>query len=158
MPSIAILAALMIGCSAIYESAGIPPTDLSSLYTGIPRDDAEMILGPPESEPISSEDGFVASYVFDRGYRPPADSRVGRSMAYEAADIVTLGSYSLGTVDAQKSLLRVEYNSSWKIIRATESMRKDCSVHGGNWPGEMCEKVQNNLYPSTLPTSLSLPQ
>jgi len=156
--SVAIFAALMIGCSAFYESAGIPTTDLSGLYMGISRDDAEKVLGPPESGPIPSEDGFVANYVFDRGYRPPGDSRVGRSVAYEAADIVTLGSYSLGTVAAQKSLLRVQYNTKWKIIRAAETMREDCSVHGGNWPGEMCEKVQDNLYPSTLPASLSLPQ
>lgn len=156
--SLAILTALIIGCSAVYESAGISPTDLSSLHIGMSRDDAEKILGSPESGPTTSENGFSANYVFNRGYRPPTDSKIGRSIAYEAADIVTLGSYSLGTLDDQKALLRVEYDSEWRIMRATEKMRKNCSVHGGNWPGEMCEKVQGNLYPSTLPTRLSLPQ
>ena len=80
---------------------------------GMSRDDAEKILGSPESEPTTLENGFSATYVFDRGYMPPDDSKIGRSIAYEAADIVTLGSYSLGTLDDQKALLRVEYDSEW---------------------------------------------
>jgi len=125
---------------------------------GMSRDDAEKILGRPKRGPISSDDGFVAVYVFDRGYRPPADSKIGRSAAYGTADIVTLGSYSLGTVDAQKSLLLVEYNSKLKIISAMETLKENCSMYSGSWPREMCEKVQQNLYPSTLPATLSSPR
>ena len=156
--SVTIFSVLIIGCSAFYESAGIPPTDLSALYVGMSRDDAEKILGLPESESTILDGGFVAQYYFDRGYRPPEDSKFGRSIAYEAADIVTLGSYSLGTITAQKAVLRVEYDGEGRIARATERMREDCSRYGGNWPGEMCGEVQRNLYRSTLPTSLSLPQ
>lgn len=153
--SIAVPIASTIGCSAFFESAGIPPTDLSNLYLGMSRDDAEKILGPPKSESAASMNGFSIEYIFDRGYRPAGDWKVTRSIAYETADVVTFGSYSLSTLEAQKAILRVLYDREGRIVEATEIMLEHCSNRAGEWPREMCEKVQQNLYPSTLPPTLT---
>ena len=65
-------ALLLLGaCSAVQQTYGIDADDLSWIGATTSRDEIERRLGAPES---AKQRGAlsVATYRFDRGYRPPS--------------------------------------------------------------------------------------
>ena len=158
------------GCATKKIYHGVEATNLSGLFYGMSRHDAELITGEPKRE-FQCDSGTIVTYVYDRGYmgcmgegRCKLESETMHHATEIVLDAMTLGLTSVVgnwcITPCQKGHLELFFNAENRLIGARE-LPTDRDVYcwtGSNdpWAGYPCTRIYSNRRPSTLPEELIL--
>jgi hypothetical protein len=149
---------------------GVEATNLTDLFYGMPRHDAELITGEPKRE-FQRDSETIVTYVYDRGYtgcigegRCDPDRETTTHAVEILLDAIMLGGASAiinwCITPCQKGHLELFFNAENRLIGARE-LPTDRDVYcwtGDNdpWRGYPCTRIYNYRRPSTVPEELIL--
>ena len=149
---------------------GIEATNLSGLFYGMKRHDAEKVTGSALKE-VKRGSGVVVTYLYDRGWIGcvgeggcEAEDESKLQAAEIVADIFSLGTFSYALNQCkepcQKGHLEVFYNDKNVIIGARERPAKKEGYCWGRWnkrsEGYPCFNIYDNRRPSSVSPQLIL--
>lgn len=135
--SILLLGVVLVqGCVAKHAYFGHDETDLSILQAGVSRAAVEKVTGPPER--MEQDEGFyIASYVYDVGYRgrlekESAFNKISMAPVMAYGELLTLGLYGAMLEHCQevcqKGLLEVSYDATDTVLTVRESILPESHV------------------------------
>lgn len=158
------------GCATKKLYHGVEATDLSGLFYGMERLDAEKITGSPKRE-FQCDYGSIVTYVYDRGNTgcvgegrcDPENEAKAQSIEI-IADVFSLGGMSAVInkciTPCQEGHLELFFDKEDHLIGVRE-LPTDRDVYcwtGDNdsWRGYPCSRIYNNRQPSTVSEALIL--
>jgi len=149
---------LLSGCSAINQTFGISPTDLSWIKLGMEKTQIENRLGQGQTRDVQDNSKTRIIYTFDRGYHPPSQSpalwKPIEAVGWEAMNLGSLGARSYWERECQRSILELHYDKNSRLIYASEGLI-DLGNIGTSGTRQICNRVRFNLAPSTLDVDAS---